>query len=158
MNEILWLSGADVAATGVCDLEQTVGIVQEAFRLYDAGQAVIAPEAALRLHGAGQDRACYSLPAYVGGQVGVSGLKWSSHGGAAEPGQSRIHAAVVLNDPDSGRPLAALNGTEIGAARTGAVTAAALKTRCARPFLTAPDISAQGLLRAILGDRAPPPM
>ncbi len=40
----------------------------------------------------------------------------------------------------------------------GPVTAAALKTRCARPFLTAPDISAQGLLRAILGDRPPPPM
>lgn len=126
MNHVLWLSGADVAATGVCDLERTAGIVEEAFRLYDAGQAVIAPEAALRLHGAERDRACYSLPAYVGGQVGVSGLKWSSHGGAAEPGQSRIHAAVVLNDPDSGRPLAALNGTEIGAARTGAVTLAAL--------------------------------
>ncbi|MCI9564186.1 MAG: hypothetical protein HFF63_09850, partial [Oscillospiraceae bacterium] len=126
MDPILWLSGADVAATGVCDLEQTAGIVQEAFRLYDGGQAVIAPEAALRLHGAGQDRACYSLPAYVGGQVGVCGLKWSAHGGAAKPGQSRIHAAVVLNDPDSGRPLAVLNGTEIGAARTGAVTAAAL--------------------------------
>ena len=43
MDPILWLSGADVAATGVCDLEQTAGIVQEAFRLYDGGQAVIAP-------------------------------------------------------------------------------------------------------------------
>ena len=32
MDPILWLSGADVAATGVCDLEQTAGIVQEARR------------------------------------------------------------------------------------------------------------------------------
>lgn len=127
MQEVLWLSGADVAATGVCDLERTGEIIEKAFRLFDTGQAVIAPEAALRLHGEGQDRACYSLPAYVGGDIHVCGLKWTAHGDAAAPGQSRIQAAVVLNDPDTGVPLAVLNGTEIGAARTGAVTAAALR-------------------------------
>lgn len=127
MDQILWLSGADVAATGVCDLERTTEIVEETFRLFEADQAVIVPETALRLHGAGQDRACYSLPAYVGGDVRVCGVKWSAHGGAAEPGRSRIHAVVTLNDPDSGTPLAVLNATEIGAARTGAVTAAALR-------------------------------
>ena len=127
MQEVLWLSGADVAATGVCRLERTVEIVEKALRLFDAGQAVIAPEAALRLHGEGQDRACYSLPAYVGGDVHVCGLKWTAHGGAAQLHQSRIQASVVINDPDTGVPLAVLNGTEIGAARTGAVTAAALR-------------------------------
>ena len=134
MRDVLWLAGADVEATGVCQIECAEQIVEEAFRLFDAGQAVIAPESALRLHGAGRDRACYSLPAYVGGEINACGVKWTSHGEAAEAGRSRIQAAVVLNAGDGGAPMAVLNGTEIGAARTGAVTALAL--RCLAPKST----------------------
>lgn len=130
MSDVLWLSGADVAETGICTLEETVKIVEKAFRLFDARQAIIVQEAALRLHADRQDHACYSLPAYVGGDIDVCGLKWTAHGAAADPAggePSRIQATVVLNAPDRGVPLAVMNGTEIGAARTGAVTAAALR-------------------------------
>ena len=130
MSNVLWLSRADVARTGVCKIEETVKIVEKAFRLFDAEQAIIVQEAALRLKADGQDHACYSLPAYVGGDVNICGLKWTAHGTETDPlnmEQSRIQATVVLTDPHSGLPLAVMNGTDIGAARTGAVTAAALR-------------------------------
>lgn len=129
MNQVLWLSQSDVEKTGVCDLKQTVPIVENTFRLFDAGQAKIVPESALRVAEGDLDQACYCLPAYVGGQVNVCGLKWSAHGQSTDPAypdQSRIQAAILLTDPDRGVPLAVMNGTRIGAARTGAVTAVAL--------------------------------
>ena len=130
MSNVLWLSREDVRATGVCDLAETIKIVEKAFRLFDDKQALIVQEAALRLGGDGLDQACYTLPAYVGGAFNVCGLKWSAHGPAVDPAdmnQSRIQATVVINQADQGIPLAVMNGTEIGAARTGAVSAAALK-------------------------------
>ncbi len=127
MGEVLWLSGADVEKTGVCRLEETVKIVEEAFGRFDRGEAFLVPETALHLTSDGQDQACYALPAYVGGELPVCGVKWTAHGPAAGPEESRIHAAVMLNEAEGGKPLAILNGTGIGAARTGAVTALALR-------------------------------
>lgn len=129
MNHVLWLSKEDIQKTGVCEIQNTVKIVEEAFRLFDGKQAVIVPEGALRLHDGGQDQACYSLPAYVGGSYNVCGLKWTAHGSAldADSQESRIQATLILNEAGSGVPLAVMNGTEIGAARTGAVTAVALQ-------------------------------
>ncbi len=129
MKNVRWLSREDIQKTGVCEIENTVKIVEETFRLFDEGKALIVQESALRLHGNGQDQACYSLPAYVGGGCNVCGLKWSAHGAAldADAGESRIQATVIINEADSGVPLAVMNGTEIGAARTGAVTAIALQ-------------------------------
>ena len=127
MGEVLWLSGADVEKTGVCCLEETVKIVEEAFGLFDRGEAFLVPETALHLSSDGQDQACYALPAYVGGELPVCGVKWTAHGPAAGPEESRIHAAVILNEAEGGKPLAMVNGTEIGAARTGAVTVLALR-------------------------------
>ena len=47
MGEVLWLSGADVEKTGVCRLEETVKIVEEAFGRFDRGEAFLVPETAL---------------------------------------------------------------------------------------------------------------
>lgn len=129
MSDVLWLSNDDVLKTGVCRMDTAVKTVEETFRLFDAKNALIAQESALRLHSGGEDQACYSLPAYVGGAANVCGMKWSAHGKplGADAGESRIQAAIIINEKDCGVPLAIMNGTEIGAARTGAVTAAALK-------------------------------
>lgn len=129
MEQVLWLSKADVEQTGVCRMEEAQAIVERVFRLFDQQQACIVPESSLRLGQAGEDQACYALPAYVGGDTGVCGLKWTAHGAATAPadlGISRIQATVLINEVHSGVPLALMNGTDIGAARTGAVTALAL--------------------------------
>lgn len=130
MSEVLWLSGDDIAKTRVCEIGQSVEIVESVFRLFDQSRALIVEESALRLGNDTSDKACYALPAYVGGEEGVCGIKWTSHGEAADTGElgkSRIQAALVLNHESGGTPFAMMNGTEIGAARTGAVTAVMLK-------------------------------
>lgn len=129
MKHVLWLSKEDIRKSGVCEIKNTVKIVEEVFRLFDGKHAVVVPETALRLHDSGQDQAYYSLPAYVGGGYNVCGLKWTAHGSAlnADSQESRIQATLILNEAGSGAPLAVMNGTEIGAARAGAVTAIALQ-------------------------------
>lgn len=130
MSEVLWLSEQDVLATGVCEIAESVDIVEKVLRLFEEKQALIVEESAMRLEGDGLDQACYCLPAYVGGAFHVCGVKWTSHGHALkdeEAGTSRIQAAIVLNDAAGGKPICMMNGTAIGAARTGAVTAAALR-------------------------------
>ena len=104
MSELIWLSQADVAQTEVCRLEETVKIVEEAFRLFDRGEAFLVPETSLHMTADGQDQACYALPAYVGGEVPVCGVKWTAHGPALRADLSRIHAAVILNDAAGGLP------------------------------------------------------
>lgn len=129
MKQVLWLSQADVFQTGICSIASAVPVVERAFKLFEDKKAVIAQEVGLRWNPDGSDQACYALPAWVGGEFEVSGLKWSAHGPASnlERGVSRIHASIILNDPVTGEPFVMMNGTDIGAVRTGAVTAVALK-------------------------------
>lgn len=130
MSNILWLSEQDVLATGICEIAESVELVEKVLRLFEQKQALIIEESAMRLNGDGLDQACYCLPAYVGGEFHVCGVKWTSHGHALKDedgGKSRIQAAIVINDASGGKPICMMNGTAIGAARTGAVTAAALR-------------------------------
>ena len=130
MDQVLWLSGDDVSKTGVCELYEAVQIVEDTFRLFERNQAGIVPESAIRLAADGEDQAWYILPAFVLGEEPVCGLKWTAHGTPVDPaysGRSRIQATLILNSPERSCPLTFMNGTTIGAARTAAVTAVALK-------------------------------
>ncbi len=42
MDKVLWLSGEDVAKTGVCQMETAVKLVEHTFQLFDRGEARIA--------------------------------------------------------------------------------------------------------------------
>ena len=70
-----------------------------------------------------------AMPAYVGGDRPVAGLKWigSKHDNPARAGLERASALIVLNDPDTHYPVAVMEGALISAARTAAVTAVAAR-------------------------------
>ncbi len=129
MNTIRWLSQSDMEKTGICQMEQAIKTVKSALLLYHEGCAKIAKESALYLDCSKADHACYALPAYLGAPFDICGVKWTSHGAgeAACNLASRIQAAVILNDPKTGIPIAMMNSTTLGALRTGAVTAIALE-------------------------------
>ena len=98
MSNILWLSEQDVLATGICEIAESVELVEKVLRLFEQKQALIVEESAMRLNGDGLDQACYCLPAYVGGEFHVCGVKWTSHGHALkdeDEGKSRIQAAIA---------------------------------------------------------------
>jgi ornithine cyclodeaminase/alanine dehydrogenase-like protein (mu-crystallin family) len=70
-----------------------------------------------------------AMPAYVGGQVDVAGLKWipSVPDNPSKRGLPRANALVLLSDRETGLPLAVMDGTVVSAMRTGAVTGVAVR-------------------------------
>jgi N-[(2S)-2-amino-2-carboxyethyl]-L-glutamate dehydrogenase len=61
------------------------------------------------------------LPAYIGGDYGVAGMKWiASFPENIAQGTPRASALLVLNDYDTGYPFACLEAAQISAARTAA--------------------------------------
>src|SRR5438477_7688749 len=68
------------------------------------------------------------LFASIGGERPALGMKWiASFPANRARGLPRASALIILNSPETGLPLAIMDGTLISAMRTGAVTALGLK-------------------------------
>jgi N-[(2S)-2-amino-2-carboxyethyl]-L-glutamate dehydrogenase len=105
--------------------KDVVSLVEEAYRLHDAGQTVNPPSYFLRFPDRPTAR-IIALPASVGGPVRVHGLKWiSSFPENVAAGVPRASAVLILNDADTGYPFACLESSIISATRTAASAVAA---------------------------------
>ncbi|MFC5402542.1 2,3-diaminopropionate biosynthesis protein SbnB [Cohnella soli] len=70
-----------------------------------------------------------AMPAYVGGATASSGIKWiASFPGNLSAGIPRAHSVIILNEPDTGVPVAVINGALVSQLRTAAVSAAMLRS------------------------------
>jgi N-[(2S)-2-amino-2-carboxyethyl]-L-glutamate dehydrogenase len=132
---LLYLSRADVAAAAGAGSDLFVAAVTDAFALHARGRTVqpLKPYLRWRPDGHIADR-IIAMPAYVGGERPVAGLKWigSKHDNPQRAGVERASALIVLNDTDTHEPVAVMEGALINAARTAAVTAVAAR-HLARP-------------------------
>ncbi|MEU6370188.1 2,3-diaminopropionate biosynthesis protein SbnB [Streptomyces sp. NPDC046931] len=99
---------------------EVVELIETAYRLHGEGQTVNPPSYFLRFPDRPSAR-IIALPASVGGDVRTDGLKWISsfpeNVGRSIP---RASAVLILNDHDTGYPLACLESSIISAARTAA--------------------------------------
>ena len=112
-------------------------LVEATYRLHGAGDSVNPPSYFLRFPDRPTAR-IIALPASIGGQVRVDGLKWiSSFPDNVAAGIPRASAVLILNDHDTGYPFACLESSIISATRTAA--SAALGRRLAQPRPAAPD-------------------
>lgn len=84
-----------------------------------------------------KDNRIIAMPAYLGGSFEISGLKWiASFPGNLEKNLPRAHSVTILNDAETGKPLAFLNSSLVSGIRTAAVSGLILKA-----FLDAFQIS-----------------
>lgn len=69
-----------------------------------------------------------AMPAYVDVQGGRAGIKWiASFPGNLDRGLPRAHSTMILNDVQTGRPYAIINGATLSAIRTAAVSGSFLR-------------------------------
>ncbi|MCX6545206.1 MAG: ornithine cyclodeaminase family protein [Acidobacteria bacterium] len=127
-REFLYLSQADVAGLGL-SMADIITALEAMFREKAAGRVEMPPKPGVHTR---PDAFLHAMPAYIPSQNAV-GMKWV--GGYPENHRRNlpyITGLLLLNDVETGIPIAAMDCTWITAKRTGAATAVA--ARClARP-------------------------
>jgi 2,3-diaminopropionate biosynthesis protein SbnB len=119
------ISGAQVQHALQGRENQIVELVEATYRLHRAGESVNPPSYFLRFPDRPSSR-IIALPASIGGQVRVDGLKWiSSFPENVAAGIPRASAVLILNDHDTGYPFSCLESSIISATRTAALAASA---------------------------------
>jgi 2,3-diaminopropionate biosynthesis protein SbnB len=114
------ISGSQVQQVLQGREKEIVTLVEMTYRLHGDGQSVNPPSYFLNLPDRPSAR-IIALPASIGGQVRVDGLKWiSSFPQNVAAGVPRASAVLILNDHDTGYPFACLESSIISATRTAA--------------------------------------
>lgn len=147
-SPFVFLSEADMIAAGVDDAARSVDVADEVFRLLHAGDYVMGGHNH-NSHGlvlnfprtspfpnmplAGPDRRFSAMPAYLGGRFDLCGVKWyGSNAANRDRGLPRSILTVMLNDKDTGEPLALMAAGRLSSSRTAAVPAVASRYLPAR--------------------------
>ncbi|MFE0461711.1 2,3-diaminopropionate biosynthesis protein SbnB [Kitasatospora sp. NPDC058965] len=114
------LSGADVLKQVDGNRPTLVDVVRRAYLAHDAGDSSNPHSAFLRFPHRPSSR-IISLPAYLGGEFEVAGIKWiASFPENPARGIPRASAVLVLNSTETGYPYAVLESSVISATRTAA--------------------------------------
>ncbi|MCK7624203.1 2,3-diaminopropionate biosynthesis protein SbnB [Streptomyces sp. RS10V-4] len=122
--------------------QRVLSLVADAYRLHDEGRTALPHSVFLRFPDRARDR-IIGLPAYVGGEDAVAGMKWiASFPGNVAEGRARASAAMLLNSMADGTPQALIEASLISAQRTAASAALAAAQ-------LAPDPAPQGI--ALIG-------
>lgn len=141
--DFLYLSEDDMVAAGVKDMKSCVEAMEEMFKLMKVGDyrmggangnshgsMVMFPEKSPfpEMPVDGPDRRFMAMPAYLGGKFDMAGMKWyGSNAANKEKGLPRSILMLILNDKDTGAPLAFMSANILSAYRTGAVPGVGFK-------------------------------
>jgi ornithine cyclodeaminase/alanine dehydrogenase len=121
--EFLFLSQQDVVETGV-GLEIAIEVAEEVFREHADGEVENPPKPGVHPHGR---NFIHAMPGYLR-RKGIAGVKWvSGFWDNRSRGLPSIVGIVVLNDVETGVPVAVMDGTYVTALRTAAVSAIAMR-------------------------------
>jgi ornithine cyclodeaminase/alanine dehydrogenase-like protein (mu-crystallin family) len=136
-NQLLYLSKSDVEAVGLT-MAEIVESLKVAFRAKGEGRTEMPPKPGI--HPGGGDNFVHAMPAYIP-DLKSAGVKWVA--GFPEnhkKGLPYISGLLILNDVETGLPLAVMDCVWITAKRTGAATALSAQ------YLARPESSIVGVL------------
>jgi len=136
--EMLFLSQEEMIEAGVLDMYQCVDVMDQAFKLLGQGDYLMGGPSGnhhgvklwfpkqprgQRMPVEGPDRRFMAMIAYLGGNFHMCGTKWygSNTENPKKHGLPRSVLMIILNDPETGAPIAIMDGNLISAMRTGAV-------------------------------------
>src|SRR5574341_475491 len=135
-EKILYLSRAAVASAGVT-MPEIIEALEAAFREHGEGRVEMPPKPGVHTR---PDAFIHAKPAYIPALHSV-GMKWvSGYPDNYRRGLPYISGLLMLNDEETGVPLAVMDCTWITAMRTGAATAVAAR------YLARPDSATVGIL------------
>lgn len=135
--DFLYLSEQDMITAGVKNMGQCVEIMEDMMLTLQKGDYVMGGENH-NSHGCmvtfpdnpefegmpknGEDRRFMAMPAYLGGSFQMAGMKWyGSNVENRKQGLPRSILMMMLNDKDTGAPLALMSANLLSAYRTGAI-------------------------------------
>lgn len=125
--EFLYLDQAAVLGAGVLDMRRAMDVVGCAQALFATGAVRQPHKLVLRSGDTAESEELgrfNGLAASVGVPAECVGMKWiGSFPANRRLGLPRASALIILNSPQTGFPLALMDGTLVNAMRTGAVTA-----------------------------------
>jgi len=135
-DRLLYLSQADVASVGLT-MPDIIAALEQMFREKGEGRVEMPPKPGIHTS---PDAFIHAMPAYIPA-LKSAGVKWvSGYPENYKRGLPYITGLLILNDPQTGMPLAVMDCVWITAKRTGAATAVAAK------YLARPNSEVVGIL------------
>ena len=135
-DSFLYLSRKDVETVGI-PMSKIVAALDQMFEEKGEGRVEMPPKPGIHTR---EDAFIHAMPAYIP-SLEAAGVKWvSGYPENQAKGLPYISGLLVLNDPDTGIPLAVMDATWITGQRTGAATAVAAK------YLARQDSSRVGIV------------
>jgi alanine dehydrogenase len=120
---LLYLSRTEVREL-LPPLEQQLDLVEATYRALGDGRVELPPKPGIHPR---PDSFIHAMPAYLRDED-VAALKWvSGYPANKARGLPYISGLIVLNDPDTGLPVAVMDGAEITAARTAAASGVCIR-------------------------------
>ena len=130
--EILFLNNKEMDELGAGSMEQVLQDVEQAYRLYDAGDVLVPGKLVMPFGKNPEDEYTHGrincMPGYIGGEYNLAGVKWI--GSAPDNytrGLPRATSTIIMNDPVTKMPVCVCEGTQVSAMRTGASGGVAMK-------------------------------
>lgn len=135
-EKVLYLSRADVEKINL-PMQDIIDALLEMFKEKGEGRVEMPPKPGIHTR---PDAFIHAMPAYIP-KLESAGMKWvSGYPENQKKGLPYITGLLILNDPDTGIPLAVMDCTWITAMRTGAATAVAAR------YLARKDSTTVGIL------------
>ena len=135
-DSMIYLSREDVEHVGV-PMASIIEALEGMFKEKGEGRVEMPPKPGIHTR---PDAFIHAMPAYIP-SLESAGMKWvSGYPANQAKGLPYITGLLIMNDPETGIPIAVMDATWITAKRTGAATAVAAK------YLARPDSSAVGIL------------
>ena len=136
LESVLYLSRKDVETIAL-PMQEIIDALEAMFREKGAGRTEMPPKPGIHTR---PDAFIHAMPAYIP-NLQSAGMKWvSGYPNNQRKGLPYITGLLLLNDPETGIPIAIMDCTWITAKRTGAATAVAAK------YLARPDSTTAGIV------------